>query len=261
MKKFFFLAMLLLAPGIVSGAQHSAGSGQAVADSLWDYANSCYADAAYSEALDVYLQIEQTGTESAALYYNMGNAYFKMHYLAQAIVYYEKALRLDPNNPDVQYNLSVARDQCIDRIEPVPQFFVAAWLHKSHRVLPSGMWSAISFVLLALALGLFLLFLFADRIKVRKTSFVLSILVFLLSVTSGIFAWQSKKEMTREDTAVVVSAVSPVKSAPGAQGKDLLVLHEGTKVRVLEEMGEWARIELEDGRQGWVLLHEIVFVY
>ena len=76
-----------------------------------------------------------------------------------------------------------------------------------------------------------------------------------------VFAWQSRKQATRKDIAIVLAAVSPVKAAPDTQGKDLLVIHEGTRVRVLEQMGTWARIELEDGRQGWVALNEIVFVY
>ncbi|NLA15261.1 MAG: tetratricopeptide repeat protein [Bacteroidales bacterium] len=252
MKKFLLIAIILPVITFAAPAQ---------IDSLWERANVSYSNEEYQEALELYKQIEESGVESAALYYNMGNAYFKMNYLARSILYYEKAIRLDPKNPDISYNLTVARDHCIDRIEPVPHFFVSEWLRKSHQALPSGIWAAFSSILLVMALVFFLLFLFARGVRFRKMSFILSILIFLFFVTSTVFAWQSKKEATREDIAIVVSAVCPIKSAPGVQGKDLLVLHEGTRVRVLEEMGEWVRIELEDGRQGWVLLHEIVFVY
>lgn len=234
---------------------------QDATDSLWNNANSHYADAQYQEALDDYREIEQSGKESAALYYNIGNTYYQMRYIAYAILYYEKALRLEPNNQDIMYNLEIAREQCTDRIEPVPTFFVADWIRKSHQLMSSDMWAIVSVILLILALTFFLLFLFARYVKFRKAAFILSVIIFLFAGVSTAFAWQSRKQAIRRDIAIVLAPVSSVKSAPGSQGKDLLVIHEGTKVRVVEQMGEWARIELEDGRQGWVALNEIVFVY
>ena len=254
MKKIILLLALCFSAWLAAGAQN-------MADSLWNDANAHYANAQYQEALENYLQIESSGQESPALYYNIGNTYFKMRYIAYAILYYEKALRLEPNNPDILYNLQVAREQCIDRIEPVPTFFVTKWIRESHQILSSGMWAVISIGLLVLALVLFLVFFFARGVRFRKASFILSIVIFLFAILSTTFAWQSRKEATREDLAIVLSAVSSVRSAPGTQGKDLLVIHEGTRLRVLEQMGDWARIELEDGRQGWVALNEIVFVY
>lgn len=252
-KALFFIALFLSVPALAETG--------AIADSLWNRANVLYADTHYQEALDNYMEIERSGKESATLYYNMGNTYFQMRYIAYAILYYEKALRLEPNNPDIAYNLEIAREQCIDRIEPVPVFFVADWIRKSHQRLSSDMWAVISAVLLSSSLMFFLFFLFARAVRFRKAAFVIAILAFLLAGTATTFAWQSRKEATRRDVAIVLAAVSSVKSAPGSQGKDLLVIHEGTRVRVLERMGDWARIELADGRQGWVALNEIVFVY
>ena len=254
MKRIILLIVICFSAFLAAGAQD-------VEDSLWNDANARYANAQYQEALENYLQIESSGKESAALYYNIGNTYFKMRYIAYAILYYEKALRLEPNNQDILYNLQVAREQCIDRIEPVPAFFVAEWIRKSHQILSSGMWSVISIGLLVLALVFFLVFLFARGVRFRKASFILSLVIFLFAILSAALAWKSRKEATREDLAIVLAAVSSVRSAPGTQGKDLLVIHEGTRLRVLEQMGDWARIELEDGRQGWVALNEIVFVY
>lgn len=254
MKRIILLITICFSASLEAGAQD-------VPDSLWNDANAHYANAQYQEALENYLQIESSGQESPALYYNIGNTYFKMRYIAYAILYYEKALRLEPNNPDILYNLQVAREQCIDRIEPVPTFFVTKWIRESHQILSSGMWAVISIGLLVLALVLFLVFFFARGVRFRKASFILSIVIFLFAILSTTFAWQSRKEATREDLAIVLAAVSSVRSAPGTQGKDLLVIHEGTRLRVLEQMGDWARIELEDGRQGWVALNEIVFVY
>lgn len=254
MKKLLFLIVFSL----VSFLTAAAGE---ITDSLWNEANAYYAGEQYQDALDHYLEIENSGVESADLYYNIGNTYFKMRYLAYAVLYYEKALRLAPNDPDITYNLEIAREQCIDRIEPVPTFFVADWIRKSHQIMSSDMWGVVSIGVLVLAILFFLLFLFARGVRFRKAAFILSIIIFLFAVMTTIFAWQSKKQATRKDIAIVLAAVSPVKAAPDTQGKDLLVIHEGTRVRVLEQMGTWARIELEDGRQGWVALNEIVFVY
>ncbi|HHV04239.1 MAG: SH3 domain-containing protein [Bacteroidales bacterium] len=254
MKRIIFFVFLYFTGFLTTGAQDTA-------DSLWNNANSHYANAQYQEALDNYLEIESSGRESAALYYNIGNTYYKMRYIAYAILYYEKALRLEPNNPDIIYNLEIAREQCTDRIEPVPTFFVVDWIRKSHQLLSSDMWAIVSVILLVLALTFFMFFHFARGLRFRKTAFILSVIVFLFAAASTAFAWQSRKQAIREDIAIVLAAVSSVKSAPGSQGKDLLVIHEGTRVRVLEEMGDWVRIELEDGRQGWVALNEIVFVY
>lgn len=261
MKKYLLLLFLLFAHVFAVSVDSAEKIDRTTTDSLWDRANSFYTEAQYERALEGYLQIEQSGAESAFLYYNIGNTYYKMQQHAFAILYYEKALRLDPHNADVLYNLSVVREQCIDRIEPIPQFFVTQWIQKTYRMLSPDIWSLLSLVFLPLSLTFVMLFVYAGPVELRKASFVLAVFIFLLFVTSWGFARQSKKEAVRADMAIVMSAVSSVKSAPGMQGKDLLVLHEGTKVRVLEEAGEWARIELEDGRQGWLLLHEILFVY
>ncbi len=252
---FSFFASLLLNSSLY------AAQDPARADSLWNSANAHYAAAGYQEALNEYLQIEGQGIESATLYYNMGNTYFKMRYVPQAILYYEKALTLDPGNKDIAYNLSIAQQECIDKIEAVPSFFLAQWVKDFRQSVSSNAWAWIFVALLALALLLLLAFYFARGTGWRKTAFILSMLLFLLAAVGGSFAWKNRADVMRKDTAIVFSAVSSVKSSPDTQGKDLLVVHEGTKVVVLEQVGEWARIELMDGRQGWILLSEIVFVY
>ncbi|HOO42870.1 MAG TPA: tetratricopeptide repeat protein [Bacteroidales bacterium] len=254
MKKILFLIVFGLVSSFTAEARE-------IPDSLWNEANAFYAGEQYQDALDRYLEIENSGVESADLYYNIGNTYFKMRYMAYAVLYYEKALRLSPNDPDIAYNLEIAREQCIDRIEPVPTFFVADWIRESHQIMSSDKWAVLSVGILLLAILFFMLFLFARGVRFRKAAFILSLVIFLFALTTTVFAWQAKNQATRKDIAIVLAAVSPVKAAPDIQGKDLLVIHEGTRVRVLEEMGSWARIELEDGRQGWVALNEIVFVY
>lgn len=259
MKKSFYIISILAA--FCMSSHLCAAQDNTMCDSLWNAANTHYANAEYQEALNLYLQIEGTGMESATLYYNMGNTYFKMSYVPHAILYYEKALTLDPGNKDISYNLNIAQQECIDKIEPVPVFFLAQWVKDFRQGVSSNVWAWISLGLVTLAFVLLLAFYFAKGIGWRKAAFVLSMIIFLSAVIAGAFAWKNRSDVMRQDTAIVFSAVSSVKSSPDAQGKDLLVVHEGTKVVVLEQVGEWVRIELMDGRQGWILLSEIVFVY
>lgn len=252
MKKLVLIFFLICSAGLYA---------QSPADSLWNAANTHYAEARYNQALENYLEIEKMELESADLYYNIGNTYFKMLYVAQAILYYERALGLEPNNQDIAYNLQLAREQCIDKIEPVPAFFVVDWVREATQSLSSDTWAWFAIVMLAVSLLLLLVFYFARKSGLRKAAFVLAVIVFVFAGISAAFAWQGKKTATRQDAAIVFAAVSAVKSSPDAQGKDLLVIHEGTKIFVLEKVGDWARIELPDGRQGWVALSEIVFVY
>ena len=258
MNKLFLWISLLLAGVVSAQAQTNAVR---LADSLWTAANDQYAAGAYDQALATYERIEKSGVESVALYHNMGNTYFKLQYVASAILYYERALLLDPMNADVLYNLSIAQEQCIDTIEPVPSFFLADWVRNLRQSLSSDAWGWITLGLLAAGLLFMLLFYFARNIGFRKVSFVLATLLFVLMCVCVVFSWQNRHYAQHNNAAIVFAAVSSVKSSPDAQGKDLLVIHEGTKVLVLETVGSWARIELLDGRQGWIALSEINFVH
>lgn len=230
-------------------------------DSLWAASNEQYAAGQYREALDGYLQIEKLGQEHSSLYYNMGNAYYKLRYVAQAILYYERALGLSPNDPDIAYNLAIAQESCVDKIEPVPTFFLITWIKQVRQAFSSDAWAWACLLLVAVALAWLLLFYFGRHRGLRKTAFVLAVFFLLFALTAGLFSWSSRYQATRHDAAIVFNAVTSVKSSPDENGKDLLVIHEGTKVLVMEEMGKWAKIELLDGRQGWIGLDEIVFVY
>ena len=221
-------------------------------DSAWVRANEAYAAAQYEQALELYQGIYNQGLESVELYYNMGNSAFKAQHYAQAILYYERAKLLDPKNADVLYNLDIANRYCLDKITPLPVFFATAWLTDlSFWLSPDG-WAVTGLLALGLALVLLLLFFFARKRSSRKWAFWLAIVVALLALTAFLLGNYAKAQRSNHDTGIVFVPVVSVKSSPDKQGKDLFIIHEGTKVRFIDQVGQWERIELADGRQGWI---------
>ena len=222
-------------------------------DSLWQAGVEAYSAGEWEKAAQSWEAIREAGLESSELYYNIGNAYFKAGDLSHAILGYERALKLDPTNDDAKFNLEFAQNDVQDNIEEIPEIFIEVIGHKMCRILPSDTWAVLFILLLAASLGLALLFLLGGTPRARKSGFICGIVSLVLCLLCLDFAFRQRTEYRSTDSAIVTSAVISVKSSPDAQnGKDLFVLHEGTKVRILNEVGAWKNIELADGRQGWL---------
>ena len=249
------VALLLMA---VPGA---ASARQAYVDSLWNAASQAYTDGLWQEAAASYEQISSIGLESAALYCNMGNAYYKDGNIARSILNYERALKVDPSYADARFNLEFMNEQIRDQIDPVPDFILAVWMEKICRVMDSDAWAVVFLVLLALTLAMILLFLLSPSVAGRKTGFSLGLVCLFFAVASITFSIWQKTGYEKADGAVVMSSVVSVKSSPSSEGSpNLFVLHEGTKVNGLEEVGTWYKIELADGRQGWLPAKDIEII-
>ncbi len=222
-------------------------------DSLWTAGVQAYTDGKFADASTAWTSIEESGQKSAKLYYNLGNAWFKQGNYPKAILNYERALRLDPSYSDARYNLEFTGNFVQDKIEPVPEFILKSVARKVCYVMSSNVWAVIFLVLLAAALMMGLLFLLGSSVGKRRAGFYCGIVLLLLSAGALSFsAWQ-KSDSMKTDTAIVMSPVSSVKSSPSSgSSKDLFVIHEGTKVTILDEVGSWKNISLADGRQGWL---------
>lgn len=222
-------------------------------DSLWTAGVQAYTDGKFADASTAWTSIEESGQKSAKLYYNLGNAWFKQGNYPKAILNYERALRLDPSYSDARYNLEFTGNFVQDKIEPVPEFILKSVARKVCYVMGSNAWAVIFLVLLAAALMMGLLFLLGSSVGKRRAGFYCGIVLLLLSAGALSFsAWQ-KSDSMKTDTAIVLSPVSSVKSSPSSgSSKDLFVIHEGTKVTILDEVGSWKNISLADGRQGWI---------
>ena len=251
-KASMLVLVALLALPVAASAQ------DAYVDSLWNAANAAYVDGRWADAVADYELISGMGLESAALYCNTGDAFFKDSNIPMAILYYERALKVDPSYEDARYNLTLLNSMIRDRIEPVPEFVLKAWARDICYVMDSNAWAACFIVFLALTLGLVLLFLLAPTAAGRRTGFFTGIVTLLLAVIALSFSVWQKNDYNDADNAIVMRPVTSVKSSPAAGAStDLFILHEGTKVKVIDSVGTWDNIELADGRQGWIPASDI----
>ena len=227
---------------------------------LWNSGNEKYIQGEFASALENYLKIEEMGYSSSQLTYNIGNTYFKLGENGKAILYFERTLKLDPSDGDAERNLALAKEYTLDKIESVPEFILTTWIREAGYVFSSNGWAMLSLVFAALFALIMLLFRYATTSRIRKTSFITGVVVLLFAVVSVLFAWNQKSDFTTHDTAIIMKPVSSVKSSPDNSGKTLFILHEGTKVKLLEQIGGWQRVELPDGRQGWIMSVDIEII-
>ena len=222
-------------------------------ESLWDEANLAYTEGRWQDAADAYQMIADASLESAALWCNLGDAYYRTGNISKAILCYERSLKLDPSYDDARFNLDFLNSQIQDRIDPVPELILKTWMRKVSHLLDSNSWAVCFLVFLGLTLAMALLFLLASTVAGRRIGFFTALVMLLLAASALSFSLWQKNEYMQADKAIVMRPVSSVKSSPSYESaKDLFVLHEGTKVKVIDSVGSWNNIELADGRQGWI---------
>ena len=222
-------------------------------DSLWTSGVSAYEAGLWQNSASAFEAIIASGIESAEGYYNAGNAYFKAGDYPKAILNYERALKADPSYKDARFNLEFVSSLVQDKIDEVPEFFLRSWMRNLSYIMSSNAWAVLSLVLLALTLAMALLFILGSTAGRRRTGFFTGIVLLLLFILSLSMSLWQKNDFEKADAAIVMVPVTSVKSSPSAESaKDLFVLHEGTKVRILDEVGSWRNIQLSDGREGWM---------
>ncbi|WP_026472987.1 tetratricopeptide repeat protein [Alkaliflexus imshenetskii] len=221
-------------------------------DDRFEKANRYYTENQYEEAIEAYEEILKSGVESSYVYYNLGNAYYRQGLLPSAILNYERALLLTPHDRDIRHNLNLAYSQITDKIEPVGEFFLARWFSNLRNNTDSDTWAIISIVSFILFLAGLLFYFFAKTILVRKLTFFLAVLAVLASGITFAFSNNQKHRLINRNRAIVFSPSVTVRSAPEAGGTELFVLHEGTRVKILQTIGHWLEVEIEDGNVGWI---------
>lgn len=223
-------------------------------------ADSAYVQGNYQKAIELYNALLKEG-ESADIYYNLGNAYYRSEEITQAILAYERALLLSPGDADIRFNLQLARTKTIDKMAPQSEFFVVTWYRSLVNQYSVDGWAYMSIVLLALTIILALLYLFSTPVWLRKVGFFGGLIALLFFVLANLFAWQQKQMLTHRDGAIVTGSAVPVKSTPATNGTDLFILHEGTKVTVTDDtMQDWREVRLPDGKVGWVETSQIEII-
>lgn len=218
----------------------------------WGRANTLYTAGDYNGAVAAYDSIVNEGLVSTRLFYNLANAYFKAGKLGEAILYYNKAAKLDPNDEDVAYNMAYAQSFVKDKIESVPTSGVARVTAAVGDVMSPDGWGVVSLVMLGLALLCASLYLLLVRRSARKASFVCAVVFVVLTLVSVAYGAAERRALLSDGEAIVLSSAAAVKSSPERSSKDIFILHEGTKVEVLDEFGSWREIRIADGNKGWI---------
>jgi hypothetical protein len=215
-------------------------------------AEAAYIQEDYNKAIELYEKVLTNNGASAEIYYNLGNAYYKANKVAPTILNYERALLLDPGDADIRFNLQMARERTVEKIEPIGEFFLLKWFHAVQNMGSADSWALLGIVCFLLLIFCLLLFFFSRWIRMKKVGFYLGILCMIFVIFTNIFARNQKNEIVNHSHAIVFSPTITVKSSPDASGTDLFLLHEGTKVSIKSTLGEWKEIELEDGNIGWM---------
>lgn len=227
------------------------------AQTAFEEGNRQYADGNYSEAAAQYEQVigdtllNLSDVALSEVYYNLGNAYFRQGELARSILSYERALRLDSRNQAARHNLEFAEQKIVDNIPDKSNFFLRQWVRRLIDCLPLSVWMTLSISLFILSLAMLLVFLFFSTPLVRRIGFHTAWVALLLSACSLLFAANAHSRRTDTSLAIVTQGIVNVKSSPDRSGTDLFVIHEGTKVRITDHVGEWIEIHVGDNI-GWI---------
>lgn len=227
-------------------------SAQESNDSMWVKANNLYSAEEYQQAVSVYEQILAGGHESAKLYYNLGNAYYKTGDINNAILNYERAKVLAPQDEDIEFNLSIANQFVVTKIDELPQPFFLRWRTSVINKYPADTWATISVAAFIIFLILLGLFFFSRSVAIKRFGFWIGIVLVIFSGITFSFASKQKTKINTRDHAIVFCPRVTVKSSPSETGTDLFLIYEGLKIQVTDSLSNWKEIRLADGNQGWL---------
>jgi tetratricopeptide (TPR) repeat protein len=216
-------------------------------------ADSAYVKGDYKAAIEIYESLAANNGESADVYYNLGNAYYKSENIAKAVLNYERALLLNPDDEDIRFNLELARSKTVDKVAPEYKFFLMEWLESIINLLSISAWSVLAVVSFVVMLLTLLLFLFGKSVSTKKTGFIIALFSLFITIFANLSALHRYHYLTERNDAVIMEPSVTAKSTPSNSGTELFVIHEGRKVKISDDsMREWTEIELEDGNKGWI---------
>lgn len=211
-----------------------------------------YSAGNFKEALQSWIELYNTGYASASLNYNIGNAYFKLGDIPNAILFYERAYLLKPADENINYNLEIARSLTVDRFQEIPELFFLRWFNFISLTLHGNTWSIISLGSFVLCLIFLSVYIYTSRFKLKVAGFWLALVLLVVSMLAISFSWQNRTLVFESHKGIISVPQVSGKSSPDNSGTDLFVIHEGTKVSIGEEVGEWYEITLSDGNKGWI---------
>ena len=228
----------------------SVGTSQPLAP-IFEKGNTAYNDGDFEKAITYYQEVLTSGEHSAALYFNLGNAYYRLNNVAESIYYFEKAKQLDTKDPDIVFNSAFANNMTIDAIESIPESQLSL-LHKNiFNAMQLDGWALLVVILAWLTLIFFLCYLFSNRSGIKRSFFSSFFISLLLLIGSFFFTFFSHQKEMNSEYAIIFSAQINIKSEPNERADVKFILHEGTKVALLDTLDEWQKIRIANGSEGW----------
>jgi tetratricopeptide (TPR) repeat protein len=219
-----------------------------------------YTASNYQEALNEWMDIYNTGYRSAELDYNIGNAYFKLNNVPGAILFFERARLLKPADSNINYNLQISRSLVVDKFEEIPELFFVRWFDLLSLLLSANIWAVISIISFVLFLVLLSVYIYSSRYRIKVMGFWAALLFLILSASSLAFTVRNRSLVYDNKQAVIFAPSVNGKSSPDNSGTDLFILHEGSKVTIEDNVGEWYEIKLSDGNKGWVPSNSLTII-
>jgi tetratricopeptide (TPR) repeat protein len=223
-------------------------------------AGKAYSKQDYNKAIELYKKVIDNGYKSFELYYNIGNSYFKLNQLPFAILYFEKAKKLNPADEDIKFNLTIANRRIVDKIDVLPELFIKTWWKSLVNYYNTDQWASLTVISLCLCIVLLLLFLLGTSHFVRRFAFWLSVFMLLISILCVVFARHQFNEVQKVKEAIIFTPTLNVKSSPDQNSTDIFVIHEGLKVKIIDQVGDWYDIQIANGSKGWIRITDMEII-
>lgn len=246
MKSIFYIAVFLITS--IGFSQNEA---------LFEKGNALYNDGNYEQAIEKYETILDNGKHSAELYFNLGNAHYKLNHIAPSIYYYEKSLQLKPNDKEIKNNIAFARNMTIDAVDAIPEVGFSKFVNNMSRSMTFEGWAFVTIGFMLLFVILFLTYYFTYASGKKRLAFIGSMASLILSCLALTFAFHNYDLVETDQPAIVFAQESQIKSEPNLRSTEAFKLHEGTKVQILDTVNNWKKIRLADGKTGWIAADDI----
>jgi len=228
---------------------------------LMEDGNKAYLKGDYKKAVINYEQIiSQHNMSAPEVYFNLGNAYYKLTDYPNAILNYERVLKISPLDEDALFNLELANQHIEDRIEPVPDLFYKRWFVAFRNIGSTDSWAMWFILFLFLSTGSWFLFVLGNSVLRRQAGFYAGIATFLLACFIFLVGVSRYRQDQLKDDGIVFSGSVSVKSSPSESGTGLFVLHAGTRVFITDQLGDWVKIKLPDGKEGWMVRADLEII-
>ena len=232
-----------------------------VANEKFLEANNLYNDSKYEQSIQVYLQILDSGAHSSELYFNIGNAYYRLNDIANSILYYEKSLKIDSSDNDVINNLNMVKNALIDDIAVVPTSFFDEQLNKISNLLDYSLWGLVLISLSFIFLLLFIIYFFSNKPIIKRTAFTSLFFIIMIITFTGRISINAYEKNYLQKYAIIFSTKIEIKADPNERSENLLTLHLGTKVRIIDNFNdEWLKVKLVNGQEGWIKNNQIKII-